>query len=228
MRCAAWSNGIDSASTRIFSASRTSIGDSAGATPGILTPPRRARGRSPASQLSARNWGRLALGALCSVVLLWLMIRRVPVQSIASAVEAAPVGLLLIAGAAAVTFNLIRALRYRVLLGSAQRVPIIQLAGVSTTAWAVSLALPSVFGDAAFVWLLRRTTRVGATKGAAAALVARVADVGSFVVIVPLATLVLGLRLPTAAVAAVAVIAAGGGGPPGARVLGGGPGGAVA
>ena len=143
------------------------------------------------------------------MVLLWLMIRRVPVQSIASAVEAAPVGLLLIAGAAAVTFNLIRALRYRVLLGSAQRVPIIQLAGVSTTAWAVSLALPSVFGDAAFVWLLRRTTRVGATKGAAAALVARVADVGSFVVIVPLATLVLGLRLPTAAVAAVAVIAAG-------------------
>ena len=137
------------------------------------------------------------------------MLRQVSLQNVAHLVKAAPVGLLLVAGGAAGVFNLIRAVRYRILLASAEKIPIARMTGISTTAWAISLALPSVFGDAAFVWLLRRGTGLGITRGGAAALLSRAADVTSFVLIVMLASPFLGVHLAPAVKVAVSLVGVG-------------------
>lgn len=138
---------------------------------------------------------RIAVAAVITVLLLALVIRAInPAQLRETLGEVSPPLLLAGAGAAFV-FIVCRAVRYRLLLsmtgGRFGTVLMSTLAG-----WGVSLLLPGPTGDAALVVLLRRRLGVPLTVGAGAALLSRLLDVASLLVLALVTAPLAGVRLP--------------------------------
>ena len=159
---------------------------------------------------------RVAGAVAVTALLLVLLARRVSLAHVASLVLGAPPLLLLAACAAAAGFQAARVLRYRALLSQPGRVGagggrardgMLPLAAASMSAWALSLALPGVVGDALLVVLLRRACRVPLVRGAGVALVARAFDVASLALIPLLVAPLAGVRLPAPALVAFAAVA---------------------
>ncbi|MGH7904303.1 MAG: lysylphosphatidylglycerol synthase domain-containing protein [Candidatus Dormibacteraceae bacterium] len=137
-------------------------------------------------------------------VLLAFVLRHTSAARVGGLLVHAPPGLLLAAATAALAFQVARAVRYRILLVG-QRPPLAMapVLGASMTAWALSLALPGILGDALFVWLLRRTAQVPLLRGAGAAVIARGFDLTSLALIALLVAPAVGVALPAPVMAAM-------------------------
>jgi hypothetical protein len=162
---------------------------------------------------SSRRWLRLAVPIAVTVALLFLVLRAVrPAELAETLVEVSP-GLALLAALAAFGFIAARAWRYRLLLGNGQPRRMRTLLAVTLSSWGASLILPGPSGDAAFVMLAR--TRLGApvAVGVGAAVLSRLLDVVSLLLIAlitaPLAGVIIPRPLLAGGVALALLIAAG-------------------
>ncbi len=145
--------------------------------------------------LLGRRSTRVAVGTVVAGVLLVLVLHRVSLADVLTDVGHASPPLVVGAALLALGSVAMRAWRYRLLLGRGGALPV---TAVSVAAWGAGQILPGPGGDAAFVWLARRDLDVPVMRGAGAALVARLLDLASLVVILLVSANVAGLRIPGA------------------------------
>jgi uncharacterized membrane protein YbhN (UPF0104 family) len=165
-----------------------------------------------------RRWSpqrrRLLRGAITVAVtigLLYLVLRAArPAELVETLSEISP-GLVTLGGIAAFGFVAARAWRYALLLGIARRPG--TLLGITLTSWGASLILPGPSGDAAFVWLARSRLKTPVAVGAGAAVLSRLLDAASLLLIALITAPLAGVLLPSplllGGVALALVIAAG-------------------
>ncbi|HVA22304.1 MAG TPA: lysylphosphatidylglycerol synthase transmembrane domain-containing protein [Candidatus Micrarchaeia archaeon] len=155
--------------------------------------------------LLGRRWVRVLVATVVAAVLLVLVLHRVSLVDVLHDVrQASPP---LVAAAALLAFGSVsmRAWRYRLLLGRGGALPV---TAVSVAAWGAGQVLPGPGGDAAFVWLARRDLGVPVLRAAGAALVARLLDLASLIVILLVSAEAAGLAVPGALRAVVAALGA--------------------
>jgi hypothetical protein len=160
-----------------------------------------------------RRWLRVALPLVVTLALLFLVLRVVkPVELAETLAEVSP-GWALLAALAAFSFIAARAWRYRLLLGNGQPRRLRTILAVALSSWGASLILPGPSGDAAFVMLARTRLKTPVAVGVGAALLSRLLDVASLLLVAlitaPLAGVVLPRPLLGAGVALALLIAAG-------------------
>src|SRR3989440_7139054 len=161
----------------------------------------------------SRRWLRLAVPIAATVGLLFLVFRAVrPAELAETLVEVSP-GFALLAALAAFGFIAARAWRFRLLLGNGQPRRMRTLLAVTLSSWGASLVVPGRGGDAAFV--MRPRTRLDApvAVGVGAAVLSRLLDLVSLLLIAlitaPLAGVILPRPLLGGGVALALLIAAG-------------------
>jgi glycosyltransferase 2 family protein len=138
---------------------------------------------------------RAAASIVVSAVLLYLVLRAVPLGDLLDTLSEVPPVLPLLAAVAAFGFVLARAWRFRLLLG----IPRSQtgtLLAVTLSSWGASLILPGPSGDAAFAWLARTRLQKPVAVGLGAALLSRLLDVVSLVLIALVTAPLAGVGLP--------------------------------
>jgi uncharacterized membrane protein YbhN (UPF0104 family) len=138
---------------------------------------------------------RIAVTVLLTVVLLYFVLRGIQPAELEDILsEISP--LLALAGAvAAFAFIVSRAWRYALLLSTNRRQWRMLLA-ITLTGWGASLILPGPSGDATFVWLTRSRLKTPVAVGVGAALLSRLLDVASLVIIALVTAPIAGVRLP--------------------------------
>jgi hypothetical protein len=156
---------------------------------------------------------RVAVAAVVTAALLFLVLRAVrPAELIETLSEVSP-GLALLAALAAFAFISVRAWRYRLLLGNGQPRRLRTILAATFSSWGASLILPGPSGDAAFVLLARTRLNAPVAVGVGAALLSRLLDVASLLLIAlvtaPLAGVVLPRPLLGGGVGLAVLIAAG-------------------
>ena len=160
-----------------------------------------------------RRWLRVAVAAVVTGALLFLVLRAVPPAELGETLSDVSPGLLLLAALAAFAFITARAWRYRLLLGNGQPRRIRTILAVTLSSWGASLILPGPSGDAAFVVLARTRLKAPVAVGVGAALLSRLLDVASLLlvalVMAPLAGVALPRPLLGGGVAVAVLIAAG-------------------
>jgi lysylphosphatidylglycerol synthase-like protein len=159
-----------------------------------------------------RRWLRIALPLVVTLALLILVLRVVkPLELSETLAEVSP-GWALIAAVAAFSFIAARAWRYRLLLGNGQPRRLRSILAVTLSSWGASLILPGPSGDAAFVMLARTRLKAPVAVGVGAALLSRLLDVASLLLVAlitaPLAGVILPRPLLGAGVALALLIAA--------------------
>jgi uncharacterized membrane protein YbhN (UPF0104 family) len=155
--------------------------------------------------VSGRRVARGATTVLVTVVLLFLVLRAVPPHDLAETLSEISPGLALLAAAAAFVFILSRAWRYQLLIGRERDFG--ALLAITLSAWGASLLLPGPSGDAAFVWLARSRLQTPVAVGAGAAVLSRLLDVASLLLIALVTAPLAGVRLPGALLVGGLVIA---------------------
>jgi len=152
---------------------------------------------TPIRRFAGQHRGLLRVGVSVTVsaVLLYLVLRAVPFGELLDALSEVPPVLPLLAAIAAFTFVAARAWRYRLLL-SIPRSQTGTLLAVTLSSWGASLILPGPSGDAVVAWLAR--TRLGkpVAVGLGAALLSRLLDVVSLVLIALVTAPLAGVGLP--------------------------------
>jgi uncharacterized membrane protein YbhN (UPF0104 family) len=164
-------------------------------------------------RLSQRR-GRLLRGAVTLVVtfvLLFLVLRAArPAELWETLSEISP-GLVALGAVAAFAFIAARAWRYALLLGIERRRGTVL--AITLSSWGASLILPGPSGDAAFVWLARSRLKTPGAVGAGAAVLSRLLDAASLLLIALITAPLAGVMLPrvllVGGVAVALVIAAG-------------------
>jgi hypothetical protein len=156
---------------------------------------------------------RVAVAAVVTAALLFLVLRAVrPGELVETLSEVSP-GLALLGALSAFAFISLRAWRYRLLLGNGQPRRLRTILGVTLSSWGASLLLPGPSGDAAFVVLARTRLSAPVAVGVGAALLSRLLDVASLLlvalVMAPLAGVVLPGPLLGGGVGLAVLIAAG-------------------
>src|SRR5256884_7196697 len=147
---------------------------------------------------SSRRWLRLALPIAVTVGLLFLVLRAVrPAELAETLVEVSP-GFALLAALAAFGFIAARAWRYRLLLGNGQPRRMRTLLAVTLSSWGASLVLPGPSGDAAFVMLARTRLKAPVAVGAGAAVLSRLLDLASLLLVALITAPLAGVILPRA------------------------------
>src|SRR5438093_654002 len=106
-------------------------------------------------------------------------------------------GLAVLAALGAFSFIVARAWRYRLLLGI-ERSKTGTLLAITFASWGASLVLPGPSGDAAFVVLARTRLKTPVAVGAGAAVLSRLLDVASLVLIALATAPLAGVNLPKA------------------------------
>ena len=159
------------------------------------------------------SWLRMAVPLLVTLAVLFLVLRVVhPLELKETLSEVSP-GLALVAALAAFSFIAARAWRYRLLLGNGQPRRLRTILAVALSSWGASLILPGPSGDAAFVMLARTRLKTPVAVGVGAALLSRLLDVASLLLVAlitaPLAGVILPRPLLGAGVALALLIAAG-------------------
>jgi uncharacterized membrane protein YbhN (UPF0104 family) len=139
---------------------------------------------------------RLAVAAVVTAALLFLVLRAVrPAELVETLSEVSP-GLVLLAAMAAFAFISVRAWRYRLLLGNGQARRLRTILAVTLSSWGASLILPGPSGDAAFVVLARTRLNAPVAVGVGAALLSRLLDVASLLLIALVMAPLAGVALP--------------------------------
>src|ERR1700674_2531186 len=130
-----------------------------------------------------RRWLRVAVPAVVTVALLFLVLRAVrPAELVETLREVSP-GLTLLAALGAFGFIAARAWRYRLLLGNGQPGRTWTILAVTLSSWGASLILPGPSGDAAFVLLARTRLKAPVAVGVGAAVLSRLRDVTSLLLV---------------------------------------------
>jgi len=160
-----------------------------------------------------RSWLRMVVALLVTVAVLFLVLRVVhPLELRETLAEVSP-GWALVAAVAAFSFIAARAWRYRLLLGNGQARRLRTILAVALSSWGASLILPGPSGDAAFVMLARTRLKTPVAVGVGAALLSRLLDVASLLLVAlitaPLAGVILPRPLLGAGVALALLVAAG-------------------
>jgi uncharacterized membrane protein YbhN (UPF0104 family) len=148
---------------------------------------------------------RAATTVIVTVVLLALVIHAIRPAQLVETLSEISLPLAIVAAAAAFVFIASRAWRYRLLLGANRDFG--TLLAITLTSWGASLLLPGPSGDATFVWLARSRLQTPLAVGAGAAVLSRLLDVASLVIIALLTAPLAGVRLPAALLAGGLIIA---------------------
>src|SRR2546423_1438338 len=161
----------------------------------------------------SRRWLRVAVPIVVTAALLFLLLRAVrPGELLETLADVSP-GVVLLAALAAFSFILARAWRYRLLLGNGQPRRMRTILAVTLSSWGASLLLPGPSGDAAFVMLARTRLDAPVAVGVGAAVLSRLLDLVSLLLIAlitaPLAGVILPRPLLGGGVALALLIAAG-------------------
>src|SRR5438477_3644719 len=145
---------------------------------------------------SSGRWLRLVVPIAVTVALLFLVLRAVrPAELVETLVEVSP-GFVLLAALAAFGFIAARAWRYRLLLGNGQPRRMRSLLAVTLSSWGASLILPGPSGDAAFVMLARTRLDAPVAVGAGAAVLSRLLDLASLLLVALITAPLAGVILP--------------------------------
>jgi uncharacterized membrane protein YbhN (UPF0104 family) len=142
------------------------------------------------------RWRRVAVAAVVTVALLFLVLRAVPPAELGETLSEVSPGLVLLAALAAFAFISARAWRYRLLLGNGQPRRIRTILAVTLSSWGASLILPGPSGDAAFVVLARTRLRAPIAVGVGAAVLSRLLDVASLLLVALVMAPLAGVPLP--------------------------------
>jgi len=160
-----------------------------------------------------RRWLRVAVPLVVTVALLFLVLRAVRPAELAETLSEVSPGLALLAALAAFGFIAARAWRYRLLLGNGQPRRMRTILAVTLSSWGASLILPGPSGDAAFVMLARTRVKAPVAVGVGAAVLSRLLDLTSLLLVAlitaPLAGVILPRPLLGGGVALALLIAAG-------------------
>jgi len=157
--------------------------------------------------IRSRRWLRVAVPVVVTVALLFLVLRAVrPAEVVETLREVSP-GLALLAAIAAFGFIAARAWRYRLLLGNGEPRRMRTILGVTLSSWGASLILPGPSGDAAFVMLARTRLKAPVAVGVGAALLSRLLDVASLLLVALITAPIAGVILPRALLAGGVAIA---------------------
>jgi uncharacterized protein (TIRG00374 family) len=142
----------------------------------------------------ARRLLRPLITLLVTLVLLGLVVRAIDPAQLRETLGRISPPLVLLAALAAFAFILTRAWRYHLLLGAGA--PLRRLLPITLAGWGASLLLPGPSGDATLVVLLRTRLKVPVAVGTGAALLSRLFDVASLVVLALVTAPLAGVRLP--------------------------------
>lgn len=148
-----------------------------------------------------RRWVRVAVPVAVTVVSLFLVLRVLRPARLADALGDFSPGLALLAALAALAFIASRAFRYRLLLGNGQPRRLRTILAVTLSSWGASLILPGPSGDAAFVMLARTRLKAPVAVGAGAAVLSRLLDLASLLLVALIAAPLAGVILPKALLA---------------------------
>src|SRR5438093_13066116 len=140
---------------------------------------------------------RAAVSVGVAGLLLFFVLRLIRTADLLETLSDISPGLAVLAGVAAFTFIVARAWRYRLLL-SVERSKNGRLLAITFASWGASLVLPGPSGDAAFVWLARTRLKTPVAVGAGAAVLSRLLDVASLVLIALATAPLAGVNLPRA------------------------------
>ena len=138
---------------------------------------------------------RFGAAVLVAFAVLFLVLRAIrPTELRATLAEVSP-ELVIIAAVPAFVFICARAWRYRLLIGAGPHHNGTILA-ITLGSWGASLILPGPTGDAAFVWLARQRLGTPVAVAAGAAVLSRLLDVASLLLIALAAAPLAGVLLP--------------------------------
>ena len=142
------------------------------------------------------SWLRMAVPLLVTLALLFLVLRVVKPLELKEILSEVSPGLALVAALAAFSFIAARAWRYRLLLGSGQPRRLRTILAVALSSWGASLILPGPSGDAAFVMLARTRLKAPVAVGVGAAVLSRLLDLASLLLVALIAAPLAGVILP--------------------------------
>jgi len=131
-----------------------------------------------------------------TVVLLIVLLHAVPPADFAETIAHISPGLALLGALAAFGFISARAWRYRLLLGNGQPGRLRSILAVTLSSWGASLILPGPSGDAAFVMLARTRLKAPVAVGIGAALLSRLLDLASLLLVALITAPLAGVHLP--------------------------------
>src|SRR6202162_1087305 len=159
------------------------------------------------------RWLRVAIPVTVTVALLFLVLRAVRPAELAETLSEVSPGLALLAALAAFGFIAARAWRYRLLLGNGQPRRMRTILAVTLSIWGASCILPGPSADAACGMLARTRLKAPVAVGVGAAVLSRLLDVASLLLVAlitaPLAGVILPRPLLGGGVALALLIAAG-------------------
>src|SRR5438093_2197784 len=155
----------------------------------------------------SRLWVRVAVPVVVTIALLFFLLRAVHLDELAETLSNVSPGLALLAALAAFGFIVARAFRYRLLLGNGQPRRMRTILAVTLSSWGASLILPGPSGDAAFVMLARTRLTAPVAVGVGAALLSRLLDVASLLLVALITAPLAGVVLPGAMLGGGVVLA---------------------
>jgi len=142
-----------------------------------------------------------------TIVLLFVLLRAVRPAELAETLADVSPGLALLAAVAAFGFIAARSFRYRLLLGNGRPRRMRTILAVTLSSWGASLILPGPSGDAAFVMLARTRLTAPVAVGVGAALLSRLLDVASLLLVALITAPLAGVVLPGAMLGGGVVLA---------------------
>src|SRR5436190_23592131 len=148
--------------------------------------------------IRSKRWLRIAVPIVVTAVLLFLVLRAVQPAELLETLSDVSLGFVLLAALAAFCFIVARAWRYRLLLGNGQPRRMRTILPVTLSSWGASLILPGPSGDAAFVMLARTRLKAPVAVGAGAAVLSRLLDLASLLLVALITAPLAGVILPRA------------------------------
>src|SRR2546429_4730599 len=146
----------------------------------------------------SRPWVRVAVPVVVTIALLFFLLRAVHLDELAETLSNISPGLALLAALPAFGFIAARAFGYGLLLGTGQPRRMRTILAVTLSSWGASLILPGPSGDAAFVMLARTRLKAPVAVGAGAAVLSRLLDVASLLLVALITAPLGGVILPRA------------------------------
>ena len=153
------------------------------------------------------RWLRVAMPVVVTIVLLFVLLHAVRPAELAETLADVSPGLALLAAVAAFGFIAARSFRYRLLLGNGRPRRMRNILAVTLSSWGASLILPGPSGDAAFVMLARTRLTAPVAVGVGAALLSRLLDVASLLLVALITAPLAGVVLPGAMLGGGVVLA---------------------
>src|SRR2546430_398453 len=148
--------------------------------------------------MKSKRWVRVAVPVLVTIALLFVLLRAVHADELAETLSNVSPGLALLGALGAFGFIVARAFRYRLLLGNGGPGRMRTILAVTFSSWGASLILPGPSGDAAFVMLARTRLKAPVAVGAGAAVLSRLLDLASLLLVALITAPLAGVILPRA------------------------------